>query len=271
LDLQVTVNKLANDAVIADKIAANAVTAAKIAILSIGSGHIADGAVTEPKLAKSAVTSTKLADQAVTSAKLGDSCVNSTKLADNAVTTSKLADNAVDSAKLADGAVTGGKLASTLTVSAGLTLVTSGGGSSLTLQAAPGPLTENVNLIADDNLSLTAVNGSIHVNKPLAGAAAKAGAANNGPTPSVLNLTALKLENYLTATIIIDLLDGTDGQVVVIVVGNNPAPVTLADDNSPLAGNFRLRGNLNWQAMPDHTLTVCRMDGVWFETGRSAN
>jgi len=53
--------------------------------------------------------------------------------------------------------------------------------------------------------------------------------------------------------------------------GNNPGPVTVADDNSPLPGNLRLLRNLDWQAVPNWTLTLCRINGTWYETSRSEN
>jgi hypothetical protein len=263
---------------------------------SFAGTHSGDGA---------GLTGVTPADNSVSTAKLQDGCVTGAKLSaagctagqvwkfngtgwtcadDNDTTysagaglnlsgtTFSLADGGVTTAKLADAAVTGAKLASTLTVSGALTLATSGNGNSLTLQTAAGAnSTENVSVTADENIQLTAVNGAITVNKPVTGAAAKAGTASAAGTPSVANLTVLRLDGYSVPTTITDLLDGVDGQTLVIVAGNNALPVIVSDNDSPTPGNFRLRGNLIWQAMPNHTLSLCRMNGIWFETGRSEN
>jgi hypothetical protein len=245
----------------------------------------ADNSVSTAKLQEGCVTGAKLSAAGCTAGQVwkfngtGWTCAddNDTTYSAGAGlnlsgTTFSLADGGVTTAKLADAAVTGAKLASTLTVSGALTLATSGNGNSLTLQTAAGAnSTENVSVTADENIQLTAVNGAITVNKPVTGAAAKAGTASAAETPSAANLTVLRLDGYSVPTTITDLLDGVDGQTLVIVAGNNALPVIVSDNDSPTPGNFRLRGNLVWQAIPNHTLSLCRMNGIWFETGRSEN
>jgi hypothetical protein len=100
---------------------------------------------------------------------------------------------------------------------------------------------------------------------------AKVGTAASGATPSVSGATILKLEGYNSPTVVTDLADGKDGQIVVVIGGNNPVPIVVADDNSGIPGNFRLRGNSDVQMLPNTTLTLARCDGVWFETARSSN
>jgi hypothetical protein len=70
---------------------------------------------------------------------------------------------------------------------------------------------------------------------------------------------------------ITNLLNGVEGQVVVLVGGNNPMPPMVRDNNSSTPGAFKLRQNLDWEARPDYTLTLCRISGVWLETARSDN
>jgi len=106
--------------------------------------------------------------------------------------------------------------------------------------------------------SVTTVN-------PVQGAAAKAGAAINTATPSVANLTTLQLVNYLLPTDITELQDGVEGQVIVLVGGNNPAPPVVRD------GSGQINLAADWPALLDHTLTLCRVNGRWLETSRSVN
>jgi hypothetical protein len=81
----------------------------------------------------------------------------------------------------------------------------------------------------------------------------------------VANLTTLQLVNYLAPTDITELQGGVDGQVIVLVGGNNPAPPVVRD------GGGQINLTADWQAMPDHTLTLCRVNGRWLETSRSLN
>lgn len=106
---------------------------------------------------------------------------------------------------------------------------------------------------------------SVATTTPVQGAVAKAGAALNTATPSVANLTTLQLVNYLAPTDITELQGGVDGQVIVLVGGNNPAPPVVRD------GGGQINLTADWQAMPDHTLTLCRVNGRWLETSRSVN
>jgi type VI protein secretion system component Hcp len=126
--------------------------------------------------------------------------------------------------------------------------------------------------LSQDNLwsGAQTFNGGIAANAvststPLQGAAAKPGVAVNTAAPSVTNLTMLQLVNYIAPTEITELSGGVDGQVIVLVGGNNPAPVVVRDGG----GQFNLTAD--WQAMPDHTLTLCRANGRWLETSRAAN
>jgi hypothetical protein len=126
--------------------------------------------------------------------------------------------------------------------------------------------------LSQDNLwsGAQTFNGGIAANAiststPLQGAAAKPGVAVNTAAPSVTNLTVLQLVNYIVPTEITELSGGVDGQVIVLVGGNNPAPVVVRDGG----GQFNLTAD--WQAMPDHTLTLCRANGRWLETSRAAN
>ena len=73
--------------------------------------RIADGAVTVNKIADDAVIDVHLADGAVTDVKIADNAVNNVHLVNGAVTDVKIADNAVHNVHLANGAVTEGKIA----------------------------------------------------------------------------------------------------------------------------------------------------------------
>lgn len=102
-------------------------------------------------------------------------------------------------------------------------------------------------------------------------ALSQAGVAVGEPTPAVDSLSVLALEGYGAPQQITDLIGGVEGQVVVLIGGSNPAAPTVQDNDSAPPGNFRLNSNIDWQALPNHTLTLARFDGIWYEVARSQN
>lgn len=109
-DLDITVQQLANQAVVEDKIYPGAVSVSKLALNSVTEGKIVNGAVTTVKLASGAVYGDKLADNAVTQIKIDSGAVTEIKIADLAITESKIADGAVSGIKLALNSVAEGNL-----------------------------------------------------------------------------------------------------------------------------------------------------------------
>ena len=92
LDLLITLEKLAN----------NAVDTRVIKDLAVTLQKLADNAVNTRVLQDLSVTTTKLVNDAVTLVKMAANSVDTTKLVDSAVTLVKLASNAVDSTKIVD-------------------------------------------------------------------------------------------------------------------------------------------------------------------------
>lgn len=84
----------------------------------------------------------------------------------------------------------------------------------------------------------------------------------SGATPSVAGGVTLLVLNYASPTVVTNLEDGHQGQVVTIIHGG-----TNVDINE--SGNFSLAGN--WNPGDLDTLTLVRSAGSWVEVARSDN
>lgn len=83
INLQITTERIVDQAVIASKIASCAVTSDKIAAGNVKSEHIAGESVTEATIGTGAVTTSKIADNAITSEKIDSKAVTGKKLSDD--------------------------------------------------------------------------------------------------------------------------------------------------------------------------------------------
>jgi YVTN family beta-propeller protein len=161
----VTAPKIADGAVASSKIANGAVGNLQLASNSVNANNIMPGSVNNPQLADNSVTSNKISSGAITTNQLSNGSVTETKLADGSVTSAKIADgsiggskiapNSVGTAQIADGAVGNNQL--------GANVVTSD-------KIAPGQvvktvngLTDNVNLVAGNNITITPSGNSLTI------------------------------------------------------------------------------------------------------------
>ena len=120
-DNSVSTNEIVNLSVNNDKLADNSVSLAKMQDNSVDTAELVDnavetnkinnGAVTNPKLATDSVTTIKIVDGNITHAKIQDNAVIETKIADGNVTNPKLATDSVSTIKVQDNAITEPKLA----------------------------------------------------------------------------------------------------------------------------------------------------------------
>jgi hypothetical protein len=174
-----------------------------------------------------------------------------------------LASVGADGAIATSGDVTAGSFTGS---GAGLTGVIPAADSVTTAQLAPNAVTS-----ADLDANLTAqnltVNGSLAVQQTLNGTAAKMRTETVATqNPSVANTSVLKLQFPAgPAPPIASLPGGVDGQTVTIVnKGTDPVLVQSAP-------TLRLKGGLPANLGEGDTLTLCSVDGVWYEASRSDN
>lgn len=136
---------LANGAVAANNIVAGAVNNLQLADNSVTSNKISPGAIATNQLSNDSVTESKLADSSVINTKIANGAVTEAKLADNSVTSTKIASHAVGNGQLGAGAVTSDKIASGQVV------------------RSLNGLTDNINLIAGDNVTITPSGNSLTI------------------------------------------------------------------------------------------------------------
>jgi hypothetical protein len=181
----VTTPKIADGAVTSTKIASGAVGNAQLSNNSVNTNNIAPGAVntlqladnsvTSNKISSGAVTSNQLSNGSVTEAKLADNSVTNSKIANGAVTETKLADGSVTNAKIADGAISGSKIAPNSVGASQITTdavgnnqlsansVTSDKIASGQVVKTVNGITDNVNLIAGNNITITPSGNSLTI------------------------------------------------------------------------------------------------------------
>jgi len=110
-DLNVTREKIANDAIDNSKLADNSVAIEQMQDNSVSTAEIVDGSVTNTELADNSVSLSKMQDNSVGTAEIIANAVTNSELADNAVALSNMQDNSVDTDELVNSAVTNPKLA----------------------------------------------------------------------------------------------------------------------------------------------------------------
>jgi hypothetical protein len=157
----ITTPRLGDQAVTSDKIADAAVSNQKLADGSVSTSKMAVGAVTNLQLANASVTEGKLTDRSVTTNKIGLAAVTTTNLGDGSVMNAKLANDSVDSAKLADSSVVSSKIASGQVV------------------RSLNGLSDNVNIVAGGNITLTPSGNNITISATLPSPAAAGASALN--------------------------------------------------------------------------------------------
>ena len=110
-DLNVTTEKIANDAIDNSKLADNSVAIEQMQDNSVSTAEIVNGSVTNTELADNSVSLSKMQDNSVGTAEIIANAVTNSELADNAVALSNMQDNSVDTDELVNAAVTNPKLA----------------------------------------------------------------------------------------------------------------------------------------------------------------
>jgi hypothetical protein len=287
-------------------IANSSIGSSDLASDAVTTGTIADGAVTSIKLAAEAVTTATLFDAAITTPKLADGAVTSEKVRTNLTIQDLTIVKKLDVASLAlfrhcaDGthnqdaliilcrASTNGEQFLSWKINdvkiggidsngvvhapafigdgSNLTSVIPAADSVTTAQLAPGAVTS-----ADLDANLTTqnldVDGSLAVQQTLNGTAAKMRAETVATqNPSVANTSVLKLQFPAgPAPPIVSLPGGVDGQTVTVV--NKGTDAVLVQS----APTLRLKGGLPANLGEGDTLTLCSLDGVWYEASRSDN
>ncbi len=157
-------------------IADSGVTSSKLADNSVTSQKIAAGAVGTVQLANGAVTSEKIISGAVGAAQIAVGSVGTPQLSDGAVTTSKLAPGAVGSNQIAVGAITTNHLVSGA--------ITADKVSSGQLVKSLNNLTDNVTLVAGDNVAISQSGNSLTISSITGGPST--------PAPNPLQLATLR-------------------------------------------------------------------------------
>jgi hypothetical protein len=110
VNLSVNNDKLADNSVSLAKMQDNSVDTAELVDSAVETNKINNGAVTNPKLATDSVTTIKIVDGNITHEKIQDNAVIEDKIADGNVTNRKLATDSVSTIKVEDNAITEPKL-----------------------------------------------------------------------------------------------------------------------------------------------------------------
>jgi YVTN family beta-propeller protein len=165
LDGGVTTRKIADGAVTSSKIANGAVGNAQLANNSVNTNNIAPGAVNNLQLADNSVTSNKIISGAVTVNQLSSGSVTETKLADGSVTSAKIADGSISGSKIAANSVGTSQIANGAvgTGQLGVNAVTSDKIASGQVVKTLNGLTDNVNLVAGNNVTITPSGNSLTI------------------------------------------------------------------------------------------------------------
>lgn len=201
-DNSVTSNKISSGAITANQLSNGSVTETKLANNSVTNNKLTDNSVTTSKISQDAVTTNQLANNSVTDSKLADNSVTGNKIADGSVTETKLADGSVTNVKIVDGAINSAKIAPN---SVGTNQIANGavgnnqlGANSVTSdKIASGQvvrnvngITDSVNLVAGDNVTITPAGNTLTISAT--------GGSQTPPTPTY-NSQQLALKRWYSA------------------------------------------------------------------------
>lgn len=189
----VTETKLADNSITNAKLTDNSVTTNKINQGAVTTNQLGDSSVTESKLADSSVTELKLINNSVTNAKIANGSVTETKLADGSVTNAKIADNSINGSKIAPNSITETQIANGAIGNnqLGANAVTFDKIASGQVVRTINGITDNVNLIAGNNVTITPSGNSLTIS-------ATGGSVSPVPTPAY-NPQQLALKRWYSA------------------------------------------------------------------------